>query len=847
MPQPSSMSLASIATLLHLAFTAGLAADTVSARRPLRGNDTVVSPQGKFELGFFSPGGSGRFYLGIWYKNVPEQTVIWVANRVNPLSTVAASSTELRVSSSSGNLELVGLTPSGSSGSATPAVVWSSNLSSSSSSSNVAVMRDNGNLVLLDGGDSNSTVLWQSFDHPTDTLVPEAWLGEDKVTGEYQTLTSWRNAEDPSPGMFTNTVDPYNGSSSEFFYLWNGSHAYWRSGVWTGHVFANVPEAVNNVLFNETYADTPAYRRVTSVLYDNATVTRLVMDLTGQTKQFIWVPATQSWQFFWAAPTVQCDVYALCGDFGVCNQRTQPPCQCPPGFAPAADRDWGLSDWTAGCRRTLPLQCGGNGSTDGFLELPDMKLPDDDDTALSMAAAQSKTDCELACLNNCSCQAYTFSAAGGGGGCTVWHHGFRNLQQLFPGDAGGGGSSSSASSSLYLRLSESELRHLRGAKGRSKNRRWLAIGIVLACVAALGVSAVAAWILVSRRRRRAEMAKQQKGSSSLVVYSYGDLRSATSNFSERLGGGSFGSVYRGVLNGDGHTQVEVAVKKMEGLRQGDKQFRAEVNTLGLIQHVNLVRLLGFCCSGDDDDDGDKLLVYEYMPNGSLESYLAGSSCPSWRHRYGVMVGTARGLAYLHDGCRERIIHCDIKPENILLDGDFTPKIADFGMAKLVGRDFSRALTTMRGTVGYLAPEWISGMPISAKADVYSFGMVLFELISGRRNTATGEGRRRRRHGASSDADDDDEDREATTTFFPVWAAVRVAEGDTAAVADARLRGDVSEDELERACRVACWCIQDEEAHRPTMAQVVQALEGVVDVDMPPVPRALQHLATTTLT
>jgi serine/threonine protein kinase len=158
------------------------------------------------------------------------------------------------------------------------------------------------------------------------------------------------------------------------------------------------------------------------------------------------------------------------------------------------------------------------------------------------------------------------------------------------------------------------------------------------------------------------------------------------------------------------------------------------------------------------------------------------------------------------------------------------------MAKLVGRDFSRALTTMRGTIGYLAPEWISGLPISAKADVYSFGMVLFEIISGRRNA---EG-----HGAASD-DRDGGDRESPSTFFPVWAAVRVAEGDTAAVADARLRGDVSENELERACRVACWCIQDQEAHRPAMAQVVQALEGVVDVDMPPVPRALQHLATLT--
>ncbi|CAO2165018.1 unnamed protein product [Urochloa humidicola] len=810
------MSLAILASLAVLAFcgascpglaAAAAAGDTVSARQPLRGNETAVSAQGKFELGLFSPNGSGRFYLGIWYKNIPEQTFIWVANRATPLSGVASA--ELRISPDDGSLELVGIIRSSNA----PEVVWSSKMSSSTApsspgSSNVAVMRDNGNLVLLGGGNS-SGVLWQSFDHPTDTLVPEAWLGENKLTGEYQTLTSWRDAEDPAPGTFTCTVDP--GGSSEFFLLWNGSRAYWRSGVWTGRVFANMPEAVNNVLFNQTYVETPAYRRVTSVLYDNATITRMVLDFTGQIKQHIWVPYSQSWQFFWAAPTVQCDVYALCGASGICSQRSQPPCQCPPGFAPAAEQHWGLKDWSGGCRRSAPLQCASNGSTDGFLELPNMNITD----GSLPVSARSRAECELACLNNCSCEAYTFS--GGSGGCAVWYGGFRNLQQVY---VDGGGSSAP---SFHVRLSGSELRRVRGGTGRKNRRLWLVLGIVLACLAALGASALAAWVLVSRRRReRQAKMGNQKDSSSLVVYSYGDLRAATRNFSERLGGGGFGSVYRGALNGHA---VDVAVKKLEGLRQGDKQFRTEVNTLGVIQHVNLVRLIGFCSSRQD-----KLLVYEYMPNGSLDSYLFKSSqCPSWNHRYGIMLGVARGLAYLHEGCRECIIHCDIKPENILLDKDVCPKIADFGMAKLVGRDFSRVLTTMRGTIGYLAPEWISGLPISAKADVYSFGTVAFELISGRRNT---------------ECYDAEAGPQRPSTFFPVWAATRLAEGsDMAVVADPRLRGDVSEEELERACRVACWCIQDQEEQRPTMAQVVQALEGVVDVQVPPVPRALQHLAT----
>ncbi|CAD6255466.1 unnamed protein product [Miscanthus lutarioriparius] len=165
---------------------------------------------------------------------------------------------------------------------------------------------------------------------------------------------------------------------------------------------------------------------------------------------------------------------------------------------------------------------------------------------------------------------------------------------------------------------------------------------------------------------------------------------------------------------------------------------------------------------------------------------------------------------------ERIIHCDIKPENILLDRAFTPKIADFGMGKLVGRDFSRSLTTMRGTVGYLAPEWISGLPISAKADVYSFGMVLFELISGRRNNAEGHDMMAPHRTTTGTAAAATESRPRSSRYVPR------SEWRKGTRPPWRTRGDVSEDELERACRVACWCIQDQEAHRPAMAQVVQA-------------------------
>jgi serine/threonine protein kinase len=192
---------------------------------------------------------------------------------------------------------------------------------------------------------------------------------------------------------------------------------------------------------------------------------------------------------------------------------------------------------------------------------------------------------------------------------------------------------------------------------------------------------------------------------------------------------------------------------------------------------------------------------------------------SWSTRYQIALGVARGLHYLHERCRDCIIHCDIKPENILLSDTFVPKVADFGLAKLMGRDFSRVLTTVRGTVGYLAPEWIAGTAITTKADVYSYGMMLFEIVSGRRNS------RQRK--------------DSTVDFFPLLAAMTLTEGELEGLVDTRLGCDVDLDEVERACRIACWCIQDEEGARPTMATVVQVLEGLVEVNVPPMSRWLK--------
>ena len=179
---------------------------------------------------------------------------------------------------------------------------------------------------------------------------------------------------------------------------------------------------------------------------------------------------------------------------------------------------------------------------------------------------------------------------------------------------------------------------------------------------------------------------------------------------------------------------------------------------------------------------------------------------------------------MHQSCRECIIHCDIKPENILLDASFVPKVADFGLAAFVGRDFSRILTTFRGTAGYLAPEWLTGVAIAPKVDVYGFGMVLLEVLSGRRNSPE-------IYNTSSSGS-------YRVEYFSVQAISKLHGGDVKSLVDPRLHGDFNLEEAERVCKVACWCIQDNEFDRPTMGEVVRVLEGLQEIDVPPMPRLL---------
>lgn len=330
------------------------------------------------------------------------------------------------------------------------------------------------------------------------------------------------------------------------------------------------------------------------------------------------------------------------------------------------------------------------------------------------------------------------------------------------------------------------------------------------------------------RELRIEYSFLRKVAGVPTKFRFKEIEEATDKFQALLGQGASASVFKGIL-GDG---TSVAVKRILGEERGEKVFRSEVAAIASVQHFNLVRLLGYCCV----PSGPRYLVYEFIPNGSLDCWIfpqkPGSQsrrnrrcgCLSWELRYRVAVDVAKALSYLHNDCRSRILHLDVKPENILLDENYRAMVADFGLSKLMGRNESRIMTTIRGTRGYLAPEWLLEHGVSEKSDIYSYGMVLLEMIGGRRNVSCVE-----------DGGVDGHDKKKKWQYFPKTVNEKMREGKIMEVVDQRLidSGGVDEKEVKRLVHVALWCIQERAKIRPSMGLVVEMLDGRVVVEEPP--------------
>ncbi|CAD5316487.1 unnamed protein product [Arabidopsis thaliana] len=328
------------------------------------------------------------------------------------------------------------------------------------------------------------------------------------------------------------------------------------------------------------------------------------------------------------------------------------------------------------------------------------------------------------------------------------------------------------------------------------------------------------------RMRTSDDSRQQnlKALIPLKHYSYAQVTSITKSFAEVIGKGGFGTVYRGTLY-DGRS---VAVKVLKESQGNGEDFINEVASMSQTSHVNIVTLLGFCSEGYK-----RAIIYEFMENGSLDKFISSkkSSTMDWRELYGIALGVARGLEYLHHGCRTRIVHFDIKPQNVLLDDNLSPKVSDFGLAKLCERKESiLSLMDTRGTIGYIAPEVFSRVygRVSHKSDVYSYGMLVLDIIGARNKTST-----------------EDTTSSTSSMYFPEWIYRDLEKAHNGKSIETAISNE--EDEIaKKMTLVGLWCIQPWPLDRPAMNRVVEMMEGNLDaLEVPPRP-VLQQIPTATL-
>ncbi|KAK6134492.1 hypothetical protein DH2020_031774 [Rehmannia glutinosa] len=375
-------------------------------------------------------------------------------------------------------------------------------------------------------------------------------------------------------------------------------------------------------------------------------------------------------------------------------------------------RNWNRSDWSNGCIRRTNLSCQG----DVFLKYSGIKLPDARHSWSN--ESMSLKECEAECLKNCSCMAYTQLDLSKGSGCLLWFDDLVDIRTL-----------SADGQDIYIRMASSEFE----SQGKKKEILIASLTSVMVMIL-LGLSLI---LYLQRRKNYLKIRKEEKYSGSehkdsvLPLFKLSTILKATDYFSidNKLGEGGFGPVYKGILEGG----QEIAVKRLSRTSsQGLDEFKNEAIFIAKLQHRNLVRLLGCCIQGKEN-----MLIYEYMPNKSLDVILFDRSrnvLLDWPTRFHIINGIARGLLYLHQDSRLRIIHRDLKASNILLDADMNPKISDFGTARHFGDNETEARTRrIVGTYGYMSPEYAVDGLFSVKSDVFSFGTLVLEIVSGKRN------------------------------------------------------------------------------------------------------------------
>lgn len=722
-----------------------------------------LSPSGLYAFGFYPQ--SNGFAVGIFVVGLSHSTVVWTANRDdNPVSRDATL-----------QLNLDGLVLQMNQNSETAYVV-------SVPSASTASMLDSGNFVLYD---SNQTIIWQSFAHPTDTIL----AGQRLLAGKK--LISSRSESNHSTGIFRLTMQE-DGNLVQYPMM--ASYPYWASDTYGAgdNVTLNLDTDGHLYLLNNTGVNIKDLSRGFPSSEKRIYLMRIDPDGIFRLYSHDLYPSG-NWSTIWSSSGDKCDPKGLCGINAYCvNYDDQVDCKCLPGFEFVNP-----SRWSSGCERSfIADRCANIEGVTEYTMIPLANI-ECEDNGYYVLSLSNKEDCEKACLEDCNCEAASFT----NGQCKKQRLPLRFGRRLL-----------SSSNVVFIKVGNSTVSPT--TNGRYVKRKiQMVILVVSVSIASFALIIFATFgVLTYRNHNRLYKKiseKNELGLSEAVgprSFTYGELKEATNDFKEELGRGSFGIVYKGTTS---NAKLVFGIKKLEmGLEQCEREFQTEIKVIGRTHHRNLVKLHGYCLEGPN-----RLLVYEYMSRGSLaDAIFMTEKKPCWDERIGFARDIARGILYLHEECETQIIHCDIKSQNILLNDYGNAKISDFGMAKLLRLDQINTYTGIRGTKGYVAPEWYHNMPVTVKVDLYSFGILLLEIICCRRNVELSL---------------PEEEVVLDQWVYDCFEAGKLC----------KLTGDekVDRGKLERMVKLGLWCIQDDPSLRPSMKKVVLMLEGTVDIPIPPSP------------
>ena len=545
---------------------------------------------------------------------------------------------------------------------------------------------------------------------------------------------------------------------------------------------------------------------------------RLTLDPDGNLRQYSLNDSDGRWSVSWIAVSQPCNIHGLCGPNGICH------CSCPPGYVMSQP-----GNWSQGCRPVVDIVCTAKKAQPvKFLRLPGTDFWGSDQQHVEHVSLQA---CKNICRKDCTCKGFQYQQGTGtcypkaflynGKAYTAPTLSTPMMYLKLPAGVNISGISVPQTNVLISprkqhpdcgQMSASTMELFpeihKSSQGEAK---WFYFYGFAGSIFVLEAFFIAsAWCFVLRWELGAsEIQAVEEGYKALTSnfrrYSYKELVKATRKFKDELGKGGSGIVYKGVLDDN----RAVAVKMLENVRQCEEEFQAELRIIGRINHMNLVRIWGVC-----SESSHRMLVTEYIENGSLANVLFKDHILlEWRQRFNIALGVAKGLAYLHHECLEWVIHCDVKPENILLDRNLEPKIADFGLAKLLNRGSSNQnVSRVRGTIGYIAPEWISSLQITAKVDVYSYGVVLLELVLGRRVLDMALAANEEVH-------------KVLRKYVAMLALMLDKEepSSIAEVVDCRLSGQFNYMQVRTLIKLAVSCVDEDRSKRPTMESIVQML------------------------